>query len=313
MILSLVATLAACAPGGGPQQQAADSSPNKPALAATIVTTLPVGDHAVSSAFDGRYLWVASASGVIAQVDTTIDQVIRTVKLRGRPVGVAVTPEGVWVADNGGDTVTRLNAGTGQPNATVHVGANPLGFAQVDRDLWVFSQAAQQANVIDPRTARVTRTVPLPGLGGGYPAIAGGGIWVPDLAGTTRSVWRVEPDTGQVTRRIPTEAHPAEIAFAFSSGWVTDDQGVIRFDPATGKEQARVTGVGRQLDGIETTPDAVWVVSVADNLLSKIDPATNRATASISVCTGPRHLTVVHGDVWVTCFDAGILVKVHPG
>src|SRR5436190_1222799 len=84
---------------------------------------------------------------------------------------------------------------------TVPVAAHPLGFAQVDGQLWVFSQSQQRASVIDPRTARVLRTVPLPGLGAGYPATAGGAVWVPDLAGTTRSVWQVDPAAGGVTRR----------------------------------------------------------------------------------------------------------------
>src|SRR5262249_13754366 len=145
-----------------------------------------------------------------------------------------------------------------------------------------------------------------------YPFVAAGAIWVPDLAGTTRSVWRIDPGSGQVTRRIATGPHPAEIAFGFTSGWVTDEQGITRFDPATGNQQARITGLGSQLDGIATTPDAVWVVSIADNRLSKIDPATNRPVASLNVCTGPRHLTVVEDDLWVACLNAGLLVRVHP-
>jgi DNA-binding beta-propeller fold protein YncE len=250
--------------------------------------------------------------GAVTQVDTTIGQVIRTIKLGGRPVGIAVTADGVWVADNAGSTVTRLDPGTGQPNATVRVSANPLGFAQVDRDLWVFSQSEQRATVLDSRTATVSRTVSLPGLGAGYPDVAAGAIWVPDLAGTTRSVWRLDPASGQVTRRVATGTHPAEIAFGFGAGWATDEEGITRFDPNTGTQQARVTGLGRQLDGIATTAEAVWVVSIADNQLSKIDPATNRMTATLKVCTGPRHLTVVEDDIWVACLNAGILVRVHP-
>ncbi len=309
----LVTALAACDSGRGGQPVSQRPSPSRPTTAGTIVTTVPVANKAAAMAFDGRYLWVGSADGgTVTQVDAAIGQVIRTIRLGGRPVGVTTTSDGVWAADNTGSTVTRLDLGTGQPTATVRVGANPLGFAQVDRDLWVFSQTEQRATVLDPRTATVTRTVPLPGLGGGYPEVAVGAIWVPDLAGTTRSVWQIDPASGQVTRRVATGTHPAEIAFGFGSGWVTDEQGITRFDPATGEEQSRVTGLGRQLDGVVTTADAVWVVSIADNLLSKVDPSTNRATASLNVCTGPRHLTVVDNDIWVACLNAGILVQVHP-
>ena len=312
--LLLVSALAACGSGGGGGRPASSGpGPSRPLTAGTIVTTVPVANQAVTMAYDGRYLWVGSADGgSVTQVDTTIGQAIRTTRIGGRPIGIAVTAEGVWAADNAGSSVTRLDLGTGQPNATVRVASNPLGFAQVDQDLWVFSQSEQRATVLDPRAATVTRTVPLPGLGGGYPDVAAGSIWVPDLSGTTRSVWQINPTSGQVTRRIGTGPHPAEISFGFGSGWVTDEQGVTRFDPATGKVQARITGLGRQLDGIAATADAVWVVSIADNRLSKVDPTTNQPVATLNVCTGPRHLTVVGDDLWVACLNAGLLVQVHP-
>jgi streptogramin lyase len=310
--LLLVAPLAACGTGGRQPAASVEPSPSRPVTAGTIVTTVPVGDEALSMAFDGRYLWVGSAKGGVTQVDTTISQPIRTIRLPGKPVGVAVTADAVWVADYAGDTVTRINPGTGVPVTSIRVGANPLGFAEVDGDLWAFSQSEQRASVIDPQTNQVIRTVPLPGLGAGYPAAAAGGIWVPDLAGTTRSLWRVDPATGLANLRLATRAHPAEVAFGFGSGWVTDDEGLIRFNPATGKEQARVDTVGRRLDGVVVTTDAVWTVSIDDNLLSRIDPGTNRPTASLKVCTGPRHLTVVQDDIWVACHDAGMLVRVHP-
>jgi YVTN family beta-propeller protein len=311
--LLLVTTLAACGSTGGGQPASRRPGPTRPATAGTIVTTVPVANQAVAMAFDGRYLWVGSAdSGSVTQVDTTIGQAIRTTKIGGRPIGITVTADGVWVADNAGSAVTRLDSGTGQPTATVRVGPNPLGFAQINQDLWVFSQSEQRATVLDPRTATVTRIVPLPGLGGGYPDVAAGSIWVPDLSGTTRSVWQINPDSGQVTRRIATGPHPAEISFGFGSGWVTDEQGVTRFDPATGKVQARITDLGRQLDGIATTADAVWVVSIADNRLTKVDPTTNLPVATLDVCTGPRHLLVVGDYLWVACLNSGLLVQVQP-
>src|SRR4051794_10254864 len=57
---------------------AAAQRPSPAGPIATIVTTVPVADRAVSMAFDGRYLWVGSTSGGVTQVDTTINQPIRT-------------------------------------------------------------------------------------------------------------------------------------------------------------------------------------------------------------------------------------------
>ncbi|HEV7897996.1 MAG TPA: hypothetical protein VGP31_09155 [Planosporangium sp.] len=135
---------------------------------------------------------------------------------------------------------------------------------------------------------------------------------MPDQAESSRSVWRIDPASGQMTGRVDTGGHPAEIAFGFGSGWVTHSDGVTRFDPRDGRQQARITGPGGQLGGIAITPDAVWVTSTADNRLSRIDPSTNQPVASLVACTGPRHLIVVGDDIWVLCGNAGMLVRVHP-
>ncbi|GII24578.1 Vgb family protein [Planosporangium mesophilum] len=316
LLAAMLAVLAACAPAGSDVRQAGAVTPpsgSAPAPAGTIVTTLPVADKAVTMAYDGRYLWIGSDSGAVTQVDTTIGQVIRTIKVGGRPGGIAVTGDGVWVADGAAATVTRLDSGTGQAGATVRVGAGPTGLAQVGGDLWVFSRSERRARVLDPRAARTTRTVALPGSGGAHPAVAGGAVWVPDQDGDGRSVWRIDPVSGRTTARVDTGGRPAEITFGFGSGWVTSSEGLTRFGPDDGRTQARIAGLGRQLDGITVTPDAVWVTSTVDNRLSRVDPVTNRVVASLVVCTGPRHLTVVGEDIWVVCGDTGMLVRVHPG
>ncbi|NJC71092.1 hypothetical protein HC031_15425 [Planosporangium thailandense] len=311
--VALLAMVAACAPDSSDAHPVTSQTRSAHGSVGTIVETLPVADGANAMAFDGRYLWVAGAGGAVSQVDTTIGQVIRTVKLGGHPDGVTVSPEGVWVADSAGGTVTRLDLGSGRILATVKVGPAPVSFAQIDRDLWVFSQSDARARVVDPRAGRVSRTVGLPGPAGGDGAVAGGAIWMPDTLGTSQSVWRLDPASGQVTTQVKTGPHPAAIVFGFSAAWVTHDEGVSRIDPTAGRETTRVANLGHQTSGIAVTTDAVWVTSPTDNRLSKIDPTTNAAVASLDVCGLPGPVAVVGDDVWVACRDTGMLVQVHPG
>lgn len=309
----LLAMVAACAPDSSDAHPADSPAGHAPTSVGTVVETLGVADGADAMAFDGRYLWVAGTGGAVSQVDTTIGQVIRTIKLGGRLDGVAITPEGVWVADNAGGTVTRLDLGSGRVLMTVKVGSAPVAFAQVDRDLWVFSQAEARARVVDPRAGKVSRTVGLSGPAGGNPAVAGGAIWLPDQSGATQSVWRLDPASGQVTSQVKTGPHPSAIVYGFGAAWVTHDEGVSRIDPAAGKETARVGNLAHQTSGIAVTTDAVWVTTPSDNRLTKIDPTTNMAVASLNVCGLPGPVAVVGDDVWVACRDVGMLVQVHPG
>lgn len=315
----LLSVLTGCAPPGSaarpasaaPVASAAHSADSLPSAGA-VVATIPVADHATAMAFDGRYLWVCGEGGAVSEVDTTIGQVIRTIKLGGRLTDIAVTPEGVWVADAAAGTVTHLDLGSGQPGAPIRVGAGPVGFVQANRELWVFSDSEKKARVIDPRAAKVVRTITLPGAAGGNPAVAFGAIWMPDRNGADSAVWRIDPASGEVTDRVSTGTHPVEVAFGFGVGWVTHDDGISRFDVVGLKELARVTGVGRQVGSMAATLDSLWVTSAGDNRLTKVDPSTNDPVASLQVCTRPQHLMVVGNDIWVVCHDAGALIRVHP-
>jgi YVTN family beta-propeller protein len=47
-------------------------------------------------------------------------------------------------------------------------------------------------------------------------------------------------------------------------------------------------------------PDAIWVANSGDGTVSRIDPATNAVTKTISVGHRPLGVAFANGLVWVT-------------
>ena len=77
------------------------------------------------------------------------------------------------------------------------------------------------------------------------------------------------------------------------------DNVVARVDPKTSKVTAMIP-VGKEPDGIATSPGAVWVANHGTSgdgpSVSRIDPATNQVVATISGRTCERLLLRPHGS-----------------
>jgi len=77
---------------------------------------------------------------------------------------------------------------------------------------------------------------------------------------------------------------------------IVDHDSVVRVDPASGRVQA-VVRVGPDPLLMEVASGHVWTLNLGDGTLSRIDPATNRATTmSIGVVAG---VTGDGDDLWV--------------
>jgi DNA-binding beta-propeller fold protein YncE len=87
---------------------------------------------------------------------------------------------------------------------------------------------------------------------------------------------------------------------------IVDHDSVVRVDPASGRVQA-VVRVGPDPLLMEVASGHVWTLNLGDGTLSRIDPATNRATTmSIGVVVG---VTGDGDDLWVAV-DGSTLVRI---
>ena len=111
-------------------------------------------------------------------------------------------------------------------------------------------------------------------LGAGATSVATGlgGVWVSDAAGDR--VFRVDPQTDQVTAVINVGTGPTGLAVGFGS---------------------------------------VWVANSLDGTVSRIDPQTNTVTATVDVGDGAGAVAVGDGGVWVSSQYAGNVSRIDPG
>ncbi|HEY3205613.1 MAG TPA: hypothetical protein VGJ58_01550 [Gaiellaceae bacterium] len=96
------------------------------------------------------------------------------------------------------------------------------------------------------------------------------------------------------------------LALGFGSAWIAcGSQGEVRrYDLQSGKLTATVALSGVPAWSITAGAGAVWTVALGGNVVYRIDPATNRVSAQISVDAAVPYLWAGAGAVWAVD-DAG--------
>ena len=190
------------------------------------------------------------------------------------PDGLAYDPANgtIWATNESGGSETVIDAATGAPRGTVHLGgfAGNVAYDPVSGRMLVAAQGSNQLAVIDPATRSVLRRVPLPGCSDGHSLTLDSQARLAFVACDVNDVlltvdmttWRVtgtahvgvEPDV------VAFDPHAGRLYVASESGYVTvfqlhgrrlqviysnylaDDAHVVAVDPATGRSYFPVLG-----------------------------------------------------------------------
>ncbi|MBO9724057.1 MAG: YncE family protein [Novosphingobium sp.] len=151
-----------------------------------------------------------------------------------------------------------------------------------------------------PSLAHAEQVIPVPGFAD-FLAVDGKTVWVTNKG-------RVEQWSRKGKRAEVALAHPCgAMAIASGSLWVADcdEKAVKRIDVKTAKLVATIpTGIASSGElNVVAGDGSVWVAS--DNgaegrggLVARIDPATNKVSASVPVDPGTWYLTYGFGAVW---------------
>lgn len=213
-------------------------------------------------AFGAGAVWVANAlDGSVSRIDPRANQVVQTITIGRRPIGVTVGAGAVWVGDAGGDTVVPLDPASGVPRRPVQLGDSPGGVAAGFGALWVTEPLAHKLVRIDPGSGETLAEIGV-GAGAGPVAAGASAVWVVNALDGTLS--RVDPARNAVASTVPVGDAPAGVAAGASGVWVADEGAdeLVAVDPGTGTVRRRYP-IGAAPAAVTMLGASPWVAADA--------------------------------------------------
>ena len=291
-----------------------------------IVATIAVGREPGAPATGFGAVWVPNTGdGTLARVDPATNAVVARIRYaparpageRGDFFGSATVGHGsVWVASDEHGTVTRINPLTNQVTATIAVGSRPAEVTATADAVWAARFLSGVAVRIDPETnTRTDRdtTAPLTGAVGD-----GSTIWL--LVNQPQTVLHLDSAGHEIAHADVTPAAPVQRSF-LNTWWLAAGQGSIW---ATHPNQDVVSRIdpatARVTATIRVTVGRLFGVAagggsgwaVTDRALARIDVASNRVVARTPLpASGFTGVAVGEGAVWATGYDRGELYRVN--
>lgn len=282
-------------------------SSSGPHLVARIPT--PLAPCGVGSGYGA--VWVATdGGGTISRIDLHRNRVARSIRIGRSACTLSVGAGGVWAIRYRADQVVRLDPKTWKVQR-VHVGHVPSDVLVAAGSVWVTGWEDRTLTRIDPKTLKVTAVVRLPAAPQGL-LFLGGSLWVGSGKDSTE-VFRVDPVTLAVTR-VPVEARaPGWFVAGATDVWVvTQEDSVVRIDPATNRVVATLSVPGVPVEGATAPDGTLWIPSKQSNTITRIDPATNRAVGMLAAGPGAYVAHRAYGSMWVTSYAGADVRRFSP-
>jgi len=226
-------------------------------------------------------------------------------------------------SEGGPPAVARIPIDSLKISATIGLGGkadvfppDAWGSAPSKGGIWVPLANQKAVALIDPRTERVARVVPVQATP--YTVVEhGDDLWIADWEHS--EVVRIDIPSGKQRLRVEGITEPTEIVIGDEGLWVNEHSKdtVVRLDPETGAELARVTVGGRP--GVELGLGSVWARSDDEKTVARIDPGSNAIVATVPLPSNPTGVKVVGDAVWVatgpqrgSCLRNAYLVRIDP-
>jgi DNA-binding beta-propeller fold protein YncE len=274
-------------------------------------------------------VWAANAlDGTVSRIDSDAVAVTKTVSVRGSPApfGITAGDDAVWIlsAFEGNSRLSEIDPPTGRVRRAHTLGyAGPVGLASVDGAVWATTNQVAGSSIlrVEPATGEILTAIALPEPLGAI-AARGDSVWAvsapPTLSSTAGKVWRIDSSTNEAVEAAEV-GDLVTVAVGEDAVWIgqgyVGEVAAVRLDPDTG---ALVTTIPVGGLGTPHAPilavgaGAVWLASLTQGTVSRINPSTNTVAARIDVLgeqasglpTGSGPFAVAAGaeGVWVGIF-----------
>jgi virginiamycin B lyase len=220
-----------------------------------------------NTAFDGESVWVARGQEVV-RLDADSREIVATIPAAGSYI--AVGEGAAWVSPG----LTRIDPRTNKAVARI-----PIPTCAQSKEVkaglgsvWVACRESGTVLRVDPRTNKVVATIPTDG-GPHSIAFTAGAVWVTNVDGNTVS--RISPDGNKVVASIKEVGEGVGIAAGMGYVWAASGSGIARIDPKTNTITGKLDpgSVGRVYYGIDIVDRALWVSTVDQRQVLRLDPA----------------------------------------
>jgi DNA-binding beta-propeller fold protein YncE len=197
----------------------------------SVAATLSLGEICCDLTAGGGAIWAVDPGGAVLRIDPAMNRVRRhPVRVdRNRHTNAVYAGDSIWVSSDNTDLM-RMDPGTGTIKR-IDVGG---GVPFLARDGMLWGAATDRLWVVDTRTGKVARRIPLTdsaevlSLGLGFDA-----IWVGIRhPGRVGAVLKLDAASGKQVSEVPVDI-PARIETGFGSVWVTDSgsRSLVRISP----------------------------------------------------------------------------------
>jgi YVTN family beta-propeller protein len=268
---------------------------------------------------------------VVGVSSVSASSVVKTITVGKNPDAVSSDGTHVWVANEGDDTVSEIDAATGAVVNTITVGDDPDAVSSDSTHVWVANSSSDNPNgtasemgtvsEIDAATGAVVNTITV----GRNPVAVSSDrthVWVANSDnisispsennGVGDTVSEIDAATGTVVNTIKVGGWPVSVSSDGTHVWVAN-QGtylpgstgsVTEIDAATGTVVKTIKYARLNPDGVSSDGTHVWVVIQGDsgNTVVEIDAATGAVVNTIKVRNTSDEFGSVSSDgthVWV--------------
>jgi len=226
-------------------------------------------------------------------------------------------PNGQRASGQGGSGVSKLDASVLPITQKIQIGGDAdwlaIGFGSV----WVTVAKNNEVVRVDPVRNVVQARVkvdkePCYGIGIGVDR-----VWVLNCQGKTLT--RINPQTNAVDMRVPVkidDSGEGSIAVDERYVWFASNEDghsstLSQVDVKTGRKLKGIA-VGKDTGVVKLAFGSVWAISSGDGNVYRVNPATRKVTAMITVAEGPRFTTEGAGSLWVLTQSDGNVTRIDP-
>jgi YVTN family beta-propeller protein len=188
-----------------------------------------------------------------------------------------------------------LVALAGATPAKVDVGVWTYGLAAGNGSLWAGSLSSGDVLRIDPDSGKVVGRITA-GARIFNLAAASGAVWA--VGNASGTITRIDTHTGKVTRTVQVGLQPYDVEWGFGSAWVSNAGDGTVWRITNGRVAKRIK-VGIEPNGLTAYGGALWVADHTAGKVVRIDPTTNRITATVKL-SGADWITGLGDSIYVS-------------